>query len=41
MKCPYYDEWDYSCKVGGDLCHGEENHPGGCEVYIDEKEGEV
>ena len=40
MKCPYYDDWDYCCKEGGDLCPEDENNPESCEVYWDIKKVE-
>lgn len=38
MKCPFYDGWDYTCKMGGDLCFGDECNPESCGVYNEGRE---
>ncbi len=38
MTCPFFDNWDSTCEIGGDLCFGDEYNPESCEVYKEEKE---
>jgi len=38
MNCPFFK--DCVCKLGGDLCIGDEYHPENCDVYIEGREKE-